>query len=119
MEQKNNIIQSKSRDFAIRIVKLSKYLQKTYRDYVLSQQILRCGTSIGANVAESAYAISRKDFLSKIYIALKECGETLYWLDILYQTSYINEKMYRSLERDCMELKRILQSISKTTKESL
>ena len=80
----------------------------------MSKQILRSGTSIGANLAESECAMSSKDFLSKIYIALKECNETLYWLDLLYETDFINDKAYFSIREDCNEIKRILMATTKT-----
>ena len=116
---KDNVILDKSKAFAVRIAKMSKFLKKQHREYVLSDQVLRSGTSIGANVAESEYAISRKEFLSKLYIALKECGETLYWLDVLHQSSYISDRMFTSMQTDCLELKIILQSITKSTKENM
>ena len=81
---------------------------------VLSKQILRSGTSIGANIAESECAISKKDFLSKLYIALKETSETLYWLELLYKTEYLDKQMYKSMYNDCEEIKRILQASTKT-----
>ena len=114
-----NIVKEKSVRFAIRIVKLYKFLTDEKHELVMSKQILRSGTSIGANIAESNNAISKKDFLSKLYIALKECSETLYWLDILYQTEYLDETQYRSLQADCAELYRLLQSITKTIKTNL
>ena len=82
-------VQQKSRLFAVRIVRLYQYLCREKNEYVLSKQLLRSGTSIGANVAESECAFSRKDFLAKMYIAFKECNETLYWLDLLYDTDYL------------------------------
>ena len=85
------IVYIKSKSFAIRIVNLYRYLREDKKEYVMSKQLLRCGTSIGANIAESGCAISEKDFLSKLYVAFKECAETQYWLDILYETSYLNE----------------------------
>ena len=81
--------------------------------------MLRSGTSIGANVAEAECAISKKDFLSKNYIALKECQETLYWLRLLYKTEYVTEKEYNSMDKDCEELRKMLSSITKTTAASL
>ncbi|HCA54933.1 MAG TPA: four helix bundle protein [Ruminococcaceae bacterium] len=107
----------KSKKFAVRIVNLYRYLSAEKKEYVLSKQILRSGTSIGANIAESEYAQSRKDFLSKLYIALKECAETLYWLDLLYETEYLSEKEYQSLRNDCEELRRMLSSATKTISE--
>ena len=112
-----NGIKDKSLDFAKRIIRAYKYLCEEKKEYVLSKQLLRSGTSIGANVAESQYAISRKDFLSKNYIALKECAETLYWLDLLVSCEYLSIKEYDSLYADCEELRKLLSSITKTLKE--
>ena len=111
---KENILKTKSKDFAVRTINLYKYLTSEKNEYILSKQILRCGTSIGANVAESECAISKKDFLSKIYISLKECNETLYWLELLVKTKYINDFEFESLSNDCIELRRILTAITKT-----
>ena len=118
-ERKENAVQQKSMRFAVRIVRLSQYLQEEKKEFVLSKQILRCGTSIGANLAEAAAAFSRKDFLAKSYIAFKECSETLYWLQLLKETEYIDINMYQSIHQDCEELKKILSSITKTTKNSM
>ena len=109
----------KSKKFAVRIVNLYKYLGNEKKEYVLSKQILRSGTSIGANIAEAECGISKKDFLSKIYIALKECVETIYWLDLLYETGYIDERMYLSMKSDCDELRKMLSATTKTTSENL
>lgn len=87
-----NTAKYKSKKFAVRIVKLYKYLCDTKKEYVLSKQLLRSGTSIGANLEEAECAISKKDFLVKIYISLKECSETKYWLELLYETEYLNKK---------------------------
>ncbi len=84
----------------------------------MSQQLLRCGTSIGANIAESEFAISKKDFHSKMHIALKECAETKYWLEILFETEYLTERQCKSLMNDCNELLRLLIAITKNTKIS-
>ena len=111
---KENIVFVKSKQFAVRIINLYKYLCDEKKEYVLSKQILRSGTSIGANIAESECANSRKDFLFKLYIALKESAETMYWLDLLYETEYIDDKMYRSMHDDCEEIKKILQASTKT-----
>ncbi len=104
----------KSKKFAVRIVKLYKYLCEEKRELVLSKQLLRSGTGIGANLAESECAMSENDFLAKIYIALKECNETLYWLELLFETEYINKKQFESIEEDCKELKKILMATTKT-----
>ena len=109
----------KSKKFAVRIVNLYKYLGNDKKEYVLSKQILRSGTSIGANIAEAECGISKKDFLSKIYIALKECVETIYWLDLLYETGYIDERMYLSMKSDCDELRKMLSATTKTTSERI
>ncbi len=113
------IIADKSFDFAIRIVNLSKYLQNEKKEYVLSKQILRSGTSIGANVHESSEAQSIPDFISKLSIALKESSETEFWLNLLYKTEYIKEDEYKSLYADCNELTKILTSAIKTSKQKL
>ena len=110
-------IQDKSRDFAIRIVDCYKYLSEQQKERVLSKQLLRCGTSIGANTRESRNAQSKSDFLSKLNVALKEADETEYWLDIIHATGYIDDAMYNSLEKDCGELIALLISIIKKLKE--
>ncbi len=106
----------KSKRFALRIVNLYRYLCDEKKEYILSKQILRSGTSIGANLAEAEYAISRKDFLSTQYIALKECSETRYWLDLLYEADYLDKKSYESIITDCDELIRMLSASTKTIK---
>ena len=108
----------KSKDFAIRIVKLYKYLSNEKREYVLSKQLLRCGTSIGANLSEALYGISRNDFLSKVYISLKECAETKYWLEILHETDYLTDNEFNSIDEDCTELIKLLTSTVKTTRHN-
>lgn len=109
----------KSKQFAIRTINLYKHLCEDNKEYVLSKQILRSDTSIGANIAESECAISKKDFLSKIYVAFKEANETLYWLDLLYETDYLTESEYNSMKSDCDEIKRILSSSTKTLASQL
>ena len=109
----------KSKKFAIRIVKLYRYLCETKKEYVLSKQMLRSGTSIGANIAESECAISTKDFCSKIYISYKEANETLYWLELLFETGYLKKSEYDSVKSDCEEIKKMLSSITKTLTEKL
>lgn len=113
MDEKRTV-KDKSKKFAVRIVRLYQYLSDEKHEYVLSKQILRSGTSIGANIAESECAISRRDFVAKLYIALKECMETLYWLDLLRDTEYITQEQYSSLEQDCQELRKMLSSATKT-----
>jgi four helix bundle protein len=109
----------KSKKFAIRIYNLCKYLDETKREYTLSKQLLRAGTSIGANLTEAQYAVSKKEFLQKITISLKECSETGYWLDLLKDTSIITPVEYDSITADCTTLLKLLISISKSTKQSL
>ena len=110
-------VNSKSRYFAVRIVRLYQHLTGSKKEYVLSKQLLRSGTSIGANIAESECAVSRKDFLSKMYIAFKECNETLYWLDLLHDTEYLTDTEFESIAADCRELHKMLASITKTIRE--
>ena len=110
-----NIIEIKSFNFAVRIVKLNKYLCDK-NEYTLSNQLLRSGTSIGANVAEAEQAQSTADFVSKMSIALKEASETKYWLRLLKETDYITDSQYKSIFEDCVELEKILVSIIKSTK---
>jgi four helix bundle protein len=112
-----SIIQQKSRDFAIRIVGCYKFLTEQKNEYVMSKQLLRCGTSIGANTRESKNAQSRMDFLNKLNIALKEADETEYWLDLLHETKYLDDKMYDSINNDCVELVKMLTAIIKKLKE--
>ena len=115
----NNTARSKSKKFAVRIVNLYKYLCEEKKEYVLSKQVLRSGTSIGANLAESEYAISEKDFLSKIYISLKESAETLFWLDLLFQTEYLTESEYNSINEEALELLKMLKATTKTLSKKL
>ena len=112
-----NAIEAKSFRFAVRIVKLCKYLRDTKNEYILSKQLLRSGTSIGANIAESQQAQSRPDFVSKLNIALKEATETNYWLRLLHATDYLTNIEFNSLSSDCLELEKLLTAIIKTTKE--
>lgn len=109
-----NIIVNKSKSFAIRIIKFFKYLNDVKKEYVLSKQILKSGTSIGANVKEAIRGQSKPDFYAKMNIALKEASETEYWLEILHETEYVDDKMFESLYCDCQELIKILMSITKT-----
>jgi len=115
---KNNVVVDKSMEFAVRIVKLYKYLQSDKEETVMSKQLLRSGTSIGANVREGIYAQSRSDFVSKMSIALKESVETEYWLELLSKTGYLKEQEYESMTADCSELAKLLTAIVKNTKNS-
>lgn len=111
-----NVVFDKSKAFAIRIVNLHNYLADEKREYVLSKQMLRSGTSIGANIAEGICAVSNNEFSAKMHIAYKECSETLYWLELLKDTNYLTEKEFISIEQDCRELIKLLSAITKTTK---
>ena len=114
---KENVLIDKSIDFGARIVKLHRYLLKTKREAVLSKQILRSGTSIGANINEAQYGNSKADFVAKLHIALKETAETEYWLHILQKSDYLDDNMSVSLLSDCLEIKRILIASINTAKE--
>jgi len=116
-----NTIYKKSFEFAIRIVKLYKFLCNNYKEYTMSKQLLRCGTSIGANVYEAIAAQSKKDFISKMAIASKEARETKYWIDLLIATDYISktENYVITLQNDIEELIKILTSIVKTSQNNL
>jgi four helix bundle protein len=115
---KRNVIQQKSYTFAIRIVNLSKYLKETHNEYVLSRQVLRSGTSVGALISEAKYAQTPADFKHKLTVALKEANETMYWINLLYDTKYITDAMYRSLYKDIDELIALLVSITKALKQT-
>ena len=114
-----NILKDKSYAFAIRVVNLYKYLVKEKREFVISKQILRSGTSIGALIREAEFAQSKVDFINKMSIALKEANETNYWIDILSETKFINYKMYESLKFDSEEVLKILVSTVKTSKSNI
>ena len=111
----SNIIVDKSKKFAIRIVNLYKFLVDNQKEYVLAKQLLRSGTSIGANVCEAIRGQSKADFGAKMNIALKEASETEYWLELLFQTDYLTEIQYESIMADCKEINKILTTIVKTT----
>lgn len=113
----DNIILSKSKAFAVRIVRLYQYLCNDKKEFVLSKQLLRSGTSIGANVKEAVRGQSKPDFISKMSIALKEAAETEYWLELLYETDYLDETQFQSIYTDNQELLKILTSIVKSSKE--
>ena len=110
-------VQNKSFQFAVRVTKLCRYLQNEQREFVLTKQLLRCGTSIGANVSEAQQAQSRADFVSKLNIALKEAYETNYWLRLLHATDILSPAEFGSIYADCQELERRLIAIVKTSKE--
>ncbi len=111
-----NVIVIKSKRFAVRVVRLYQYLVNDKKEYVLSKQLLRCGTSIGANVHEAIRGVSKADFKNKMAIALKEASETEYWLQLLYETDYLTEEQFLSINEDCSELNKILISIVRNSK---
>ncbi len=113
---KESILKTKSFDFAVRIIKLNQYLRQKHSEYKLSQQILRAGTSVGAMVREAEHAESRRDFLHKLNIGLKEINECSYWLDLLFATDYLNKNMYESIRKDAVELLKMLIASIKITK---
>jgi len=115
---KENIIQIKSFAFAVRIIRLYQYLVKNYKEYELSKQILRCGTSIGSNIEEAEGGQSKKDFISKMSIAYKEARETKFRLRLLRDTEYISHKMFNSLFNDCEELLKIIGKIQISAKKN-
>jgi len=119
VENKENPLRDKSYKFALRTVKLYKHLSEDKKEFVLSKQILRSGTSIGANTAEGSQAQSKPDFIHKLSIALKEAFETDYWLCLLRDGEFITEKQAESLLSDCRELQKILTTSIKTTKNNL
>ena len=113
----DNILLEKSLKFAVRIVKLYQYLVKEKKESIISKQIIRSGTSIGANANEAAYGVSQADFVSKMQISLKETAETEYWLRLLVMSGYIDETQGNSMINDCLEIKRILIASLKTAKD--
>ncbi|MTJ07796.1 four helix bundle protein [Anabaena sp. UHCC 0204] len=115
---KENIIKDKSFYFAVRIVNLYKYLSDQKREFVLSKQLLRSGTAIGALVREAEQAESKADFIHKLAISLKEANESDYWIELLYKTDYLTEKEYKSINNDNRELIRLLTSIIKTSRNN-
>ena len=119
MADKDNVILNISKSFALRIIKLYLYLKDEKQEYVMSKQILRCGTSIGANVRESVNAQSAMDFISKLNIALKEADETQYWLELLHESHFISGKEFESISPECGRIIATLINIIKTKKENL
>ena len=112
-----NIILVKSKQFALRIIRLYKYLCEQKKEFILSKQIVRSGTSIGANAKEASVAQSKADFYAKLSISLKEAAETEYWLEILHESDYIDDKQFDSIYKDCSEILKILTSILKTREQ--
>ena len=118
MEDRKDLLRNKSFDFALRVIKLFKYLTTEHKEFILSKQILRSGTAIGALIKEAQYAQSKADFLHKLTIALKEANETEYWLELLYKSDYITQKMYNSIHPQIDELLKLLISSTKKLKEA-
>jgi len=115
---RESILKTKSYKFAIRVVKLCQFLVKEKKEFVLSRQILRSGTATGALIREAEFGQSKADFINKMSIALKEANETIYWIEILKDTGYTDEKLFQSLYADCEELIKMLVSTVKTTKNN-
>lgn len=118
-EHKEGTLKGKSFQFSIKCVNTYKFLTEAKKEFILSKQLLRSGTSVGANIREAQNAESKMDFIHKLGIAQKECDETLYWLELLYTTHYISDEVFKSLSKDASELLRILKSAILTSKKSL
>jgi len=118
-KMKNNILRDKTLKFAIRIVNLYKYLITEKKEFIMSKQLLKSGTSIGANCREGDYAESKLDFIHKFGISQKECSETMYWLEILLATNYISEEQYKSIYTDNIEIMKIITSSILTAKKKI
>ena len=116
---KENVVKIKSFNFALRIVRCCKFLQEDRKEFVLSKQLLRSGTAIGALIRESEHAESNADFIHKLLISLKEANETEYWIELLFRADYIDEQSYLSLNSDIDELLKLLVSIVKTSKKKI
>lgn len=119
MSEKRSIIKDRSFAFAVRVIRLFQYLTETKKEYVLSKQLLRSGTAIGALVREAQNAESTKDFIHKLGIAQKECDETIYWLELLKETEYINDKEFESINNEANELLKMIRSAIITSKKNL
>ena len=119
IQDSSSPLTKKSYLFGVRIVKMVKYIKCTPKEYGMLNQVFRSGTAIGALVSEAAYAQSPADFINKLSVALKECNETLYWLNILKDTEYLQEKEYESMNTDCREVLALLISSIKTTKQNI
>ena len=118
MSEKRSIIKDRSFAFAVRVIRLFQYLTETKKEYVLSKQLLRSGTAIGALVREAQNAESTKDFIHKLGIAQKECDETIYWLELMRETEYINDKEFESINNEANELLKMIRSAILTSKKN-
>lgn len=116
---KSSILREKSKAFSLRIIKLYKFLREGQNEYVMSKQLLRSGTSIGANIAEAFYSESHLDFIHKLAIAQKECSETIYWIELLNESGYIFDEGYNSIYIDACELMKLLTKSIKTVKDKI
>lgn len=119
MSEKQNPLKDKSFQFALNIVKLFKILTEEKREYIMSKQLLRSGTSIGANIREGQNAQSKLDFIHKFSIAQKECDETLYWLELLHQSEFLEENEFKKIHSDASQLLKMLRSSILTTKQNI
>lgn len=119
MNEKQNPLKDKSFQFALKIVKLHTFLSEQKREYVMSKQLLRSGTSIGANIREAQKAQSKADFIHKFSISQKECNETLYWLVLLHQSGFLEEKEFTTIHKEANELLKMLRSSILTTKQNI
>ncbi|MDQ8750416.1 MULTISPECIES: four helix bundle protein [Elizabethkingia] len=117
--KEDNIIKQKSFDFAVRIIKLYQYLSSDKKEFILSKQILRSGTSVGAMIRESEHAQSKSDFIHKLSIAQKEINETIYWLELFQATDYLSAQEFESINEDAVEIIKLITSIIKTTKNNI
>ena len=115
----NSVVVDKSKRCGVRIIMLYRELCRQYHEYDLFRQFLRSGTSIGANIAEAECALSKRDFVAKMYVSFKECAETAYWLELLHESGYIDDKDFIMISDECSELKRMLSAITKTASASL
>jgi four helix bundle protein len=115
----DSILKAKSFNVAVRAIKLYQYLRKKYGEYEIAQQVIRGGTSIGALIREAEFAESRKDFIHKLYIGLKEANEINYWLELLYATEHINKRMFDSMKKDAGEILKMLVSSVKTVRRTI
>lgn len=118
MSDFGDILEGKCMNFSVRIVNLCRFLTEEKKEYRIADQLFRSGTSIGANVAEAQCAISRNDFVAKLYIALKESNESIYWIDLLFNTQCLTREQYDSIRKDCVELKKLLVTITKSARNN-
>ena len=115
----DNVVKEKSKKFALRIIRLYKYLSEEKREYVISKQLLRSGTSIGANICEADHSMSKREFIAKMNVSLKEAAESVYWLELLFESEYMTQNEYNSIIGECIELKGLLICIIKTANKNL